>query len=417
MKRTDHPELVEVFIEFYEEYYEEQVKALAQRYPNEQRSLYIDWNDVHQFESDLAADYLAHPEHLQRYAEEALRLYELPTDVSFGQAHVRIENLPEDESPEIRELSSRHVNRLLSLAGRVDHASDVSPKVEEATFECQLCGTLNRVPQSTSDFQEPHQCQGCERQGPFQVNFDQSEFVDAQNAVIVELAASASEPPGEIRVQLEDDITGELRPGMPVEVVGILRLQQDGGSDRFDFTLEGLSVSRLDKEELETPPSKYLVDDSELEDFVHRTRAVINRHDTLDEKNAKAKIITPLIDTLGWDIFGTEVQLEYNDGELDERVDYALLDADGAPQVLIEAKGMNKILDSASNLAQLKGYMRSFGSEWGILTNGERYIVLREDYESPTPSETRVLDCEVESLLVNETTVAAFCRDAHWDGE
>lgn len=34
---------------------------------------------------------------------------------------------------------------------------------------------------SESDgYREPHECQGCERQGPFELDFNQSEFIDQQ---------------------------------------------------------------------------------------------------------------------------------------------------------------------------------------------------------------------------------------------
>jgi len=58
------------------------------------------------------------------------------------------------------------MNSLVQVHGIIRKATDVRPKIEEAAFECQLCGTLSRIPQSSGDFQEPHECQGCERQGP-----------------------------------------------------------------------------------------------------------------------------------------------------------------------------------------------------------------------------------------------------------
>ncbi|SDC98888.1 LAGLIDADG family homing endonuclease [Natrinema hispanicum] len=256
MAQAGNSELVDSFEQFFRNYYDNEIKQLAQRYPNEQRSLHVDWQDLYRFDPDLADDFIAQPEQLQRYAEEALRLYDLPIDVSLGQAHVRIRNLPETESPEIREIRAPDMNSLVQVHGIVRKATDVRPKIEEAAFECQLCGTLTRVPQSSGDFQEPHECQGCERQGPFRINFDQSEFVDSQKLRIQESPEGlrGGETPQALDVHIEDDITGEVTPGDHVSATGVLRLEQQGDnqdkSPVFDFYMEGMSVD-IDEEQFE----------------------------------------------------------------------------------------------------------------------------------------------------------------------
>ncbi|MFD1565487.1 minichromosome maintenance protein MCM [Haloarchaeobius amylolyticus] len=256
MAQAGNSELVDSFEQFFRNYYDNEIKQLAQRYPNEQRSLHVDWQDLYRFDPDLADDFIAQPEQLQRYAEEAIRLYDLPIDVSLGQAHVRIRNLPETESPEIREIRARDMNSLVQVHGIVRKATDVRPKIEEAAFECQLCGTLTRVPQSSGDFQEPHECQGCERQGPFRINFDQSEFVDSQKLRIQESPEGlrGGETPQSLDVHVEDDITGEVTPGDHVSATGVLRLEQQGDnqdkSPVFDFYMEGMSVD-IDEEQFE----------------------------------------------------------------------------------------------------------------------------------------------------------------------
>src|SRR6056297_515759 len=254
MAQAGNSELVDLFEQFFRNYYDNEIKQLAQRYPNEQRSLHVDWQDLYTFDHNLADDFLNKPEQLQQYAEEALRLYDLPIDVSLGQAHVRIRNLPETESPEIREIRAPDMNSLVQVHGIVRKATDVRPKIEEAAFECQLCGTLTRVPQSSGDFQEPHECQGCERQGPFRINFDQSEFVDSQKLRIQESPEGlrGGETPQALDVHVEDDITGEVTPGDHVSATGVLRLEQQGsGQDKsavFDVYMDGISVTIEDEQ-------------------------------------------------------------------------------------------------------------------------------------------------------------------------
>ncbi len=263
---TQTAELVDTFQEFFRGYYDDEIRTLAQHYPNEDRSLVVDWGDLYRFDPDLADDYLSKPDQLQEYAEEALRLYDLPIDIELGQAHVRVCNLNETDSfyPGWFSPTKRHNTApYLTVEGQVEKATDVDPKVEEAAFECQRCGTLTRVPQSgtSDDFQEPHECSGCERQGPFQINFDQSEFVDAQVLRLAEPPEVAAGGGGtKIDVALEDDITDEVDAGDRVDVTGRLRLKQESSNNtkttRFKPYLEGhhTEICDTDFEDLEITP-------------------------------------------------------------------------------------------------------------------------------------------------------------------
>ncbi len=252
MARAENTELIDRFEQFYRRYYSDPIGELAQKYPNEKRSLYVDWDDLYRYDADIADDYLAQPEQLEEYAEEALRLYDLPVDVSLGQAHVRLRGLP--EHTDIRAIRARHVNTMVSVQGIVRKATGVRPKIQEAAFECQRCGTLTYIPQAGGDFQEPHECQGCERQGPFRINFDQSEFIDSQKIRVQESPEGlrGGETPQSIDIHIEDDITGRVSPGDHVIVTGILHLEQQGSGQEksavFDVYMDGVSVEIEDEE-------------------------------------------------------------------------------------------------------------------------------------------------------------------------
>ncbi|WP_254272734.1 minichromosome maintenance protein MCM [Haloarcula marina] len=246
MATAENTELIDRFEEFYRNYYRNEIGELAQKYPNDQKSLYVDWQDLYRFDPDLADDYRTKPEQLQEYAEEALRLYDLPVDVSLGQAHVRMQNLPDAE--DIRNIRHEHHGNLIAVQGIVRKATDVRPKVVEAAFECQRCGTLTRIPQTAGDFQEPHECQGCERQGPFRLNTDQSQFIDAQKIRVQESPEGlrGGETPQSIDINVEDDITGTVTAGDHVRATGILKLDQQGSdqdkSPMFDIYMDGVSI-------------------------------------------------------------------------------------------------------------------------------------------------------------------------------
>ncbi|MCU4717875.1 LAGLIDADG family homing endonuclease [Halapricum hydrolyticum] len=252
MATADNTELIDRFEEFYRNYYRNEIGELAQKYPSEQKSLFVDWQDLYRFDPDLAEDVRNQPEQLQEYAEEALRLYDLPVDVKLGQAHVRVTNLPETTG--IRDIRADHRGQLISVQGIVRKATEVRPKVTDAAFECQRCGTLTRIPQTTGDFQEPHECQGCERQGPFRINFDQSEFIDAQKLRIQESPEGlrGGETPQSIDVNIEDDITGNVTAGDHVRVTGVLKLdQRESGNEKtpmFDTYMDGMTVEIEDEQ-------------------------------------------------------------------------------------------------------------------------------------------------------------------------
>ncbi|MFC7204872.1 minichromosome maintenance protein MCM [Haloferax namakaokahaiae] len=247
-------ELTERFIQFYRNYYREQIGQLAQQYPKEKRSLYIDYNDLYTFDTELAEDYLTKPGQFQEYAEEALRLFDLPADVKLGQAHVRMHNLPDNIDIRNIRVNDNHIGKLISVQGIVRKATDVRPKITEAAFECQRCGTMSYIPQGDGGFQEPHECQGCERQGPFRIDFDQSNFVDSQKLRIQESPEGlrGGETPQSIDLNLEDDVTGKVTAGDHVTAVGILHIEQvSSGNEKtsvFDYYMEGIALSIEDEE-------------------------------------------------------------------------------------------------------------------------------------------------------------------------
>lgn len=246
MARAENTEIIDSFEEFYRTYYRNEIGELARKYPNDQRSLYVSWDDLYRYDQSLAENVRTQPEQFRDYAEEALRLYDLPVDVSLGQAHVRVYDLP--ETTEIRNIRAHHCGKLVSIRGIIRKATNVRPKIQQAAFECQRCGSLTRIPQTGGDFHPPHECQGCERQGPFRINFDQSEFVDAQKIRVQESPEGlrGGERPQNIDIHIEDDITGEVTAGDTVRVTGVLHLDQQESqgekSTMFDIYMDGVAV-------------------------------------------------------------------------------------------------------------------------------------------------------------------------------
>jgi replicative DNA helicase Mcm len=201
--------VIEQFAEFFRGYYWEDLGRLLEQYPKDRRSLEVSYSDLYRFDSHLADQYLQNPTQMREFAEEALTIVDLPVDKSLSKAHVRLTDLPDPETYSVGDYRTDQRGEYVALSGQVARRTGVKPKITEAAFECARCGTLTRIPQPDSDFHEPHECQGCERQGPFDINYDQSKFVDYQ---VLRLQRPPEESSGggstTIDIRLRDDICG-----------------------------------------------------------------------------------------------------------------------------------------------------------------------------------------------------------------
>ena len=287
-------QLVDSFLQFFRDYYEDEVLELANKYPSEQRSLHIDYDDLYQFDHDLAMDVKSEPKQTLEYAEEALKLYDLPVDIQLVDARIRVFNLP--ETVDIRDLRVQddHVGSMIAVEGIARKTTDVRPKVVEAVFDCERCGTENPDPTGDDDtFAEPEECIGCERQGPFRLNHTKSTFVDAQTIRVQESPEdlAGGETPQSIDVSIQDDIVGEVTPGNHITVVGSLHITRESSRDSestfFDLYMDGSSIT-VDDEEFDNMD----VDQSDI--------------DTIKEISEKPDLFDRMVGSIAPSIYGYE---------------------------------------------------------------------------------------------------------------
>ena len=228
---TSTSELVDIFNQFFNTHYTEKVAELAEGYPDEKRSLVIRYDDLSQFDSELAEDFRSQPTQIREYAEEALRMADHSSGVKLGDITVRLSGLPKTHA--LQDIRSRHVGRFIQIQGTVASASTVRSLFTDVSLECQRCGTVNYIPQqepSTAEStDEPHECQGCERQGPFRINHDQSELVDAQTIVVEQQIRGdgSGDDIETIEVRLSDDLVSRAGVGDTVVLTGVLRLSEN----------------------------------------------------------------------------------------------------------------------------------------------------------------------------------------------
>ncbi len=109
----------------------------------------------------------------------------------------------------------------------------------------------------------------------------------------------------------------------------------------------------------------------EVEEYVNRSQQLLEASPQMNEQNTKVRLVQPLLELLGWDLYSTEVELEYTVpmASGSTHVDYALLVGD-SPVVFVEAKAARSSLNS-QHVQQLKSYMRQeLNVDWGFLLTG-----------------------------------------------
>lgn len=236
-------------VTFLRDYYKEELGDLAQRYPSEQTSLEVSHSDLRRAFPSFADRYFSESDEVTDRLTEALRQYDLPVDVSLEQARVRITDLP---STEVHDVGVPHVSdiedRVQGLRGQVSKRSQKQLLMTTAVYECQRCGTLTQIPQTSGTLDEPHECQGCERQGPFRLNKTESTKSDHQ---LVRLQtppeASGDGTTDDIDVVLMDDLVGQVAPGDRIIANSRVEIeQQSENSAIFEPVAHAQSLDWID---------------------------------------------------------------------------------------------------------------------------------------------------------------------------
>jgi replicative DNA helicase Mcm len=252
--QTDR-EVIVLAEEFYRDYYHEEIGELAQNYPNDQQALWIDWHDLYRFDIDLADDYRDYPGQFQDDFEEALQRYDLPYDTELDNAHVRLYNLPDGNQFSVGGYRAENLGELLAVSGQVSKRTKVRLRPVKAAFECQRCGTMTCISQTGDEFQEPHECQGCERQGPFRISNQESEWEDHQLLRIQQPPEEVAGGQGaHVDVHVTDDLVEEVESGDRVIINGEMALKRpDDNKVAYEpyFNGHSLEVEKTDYEDID----------------------------------------------------------------------------------------------------------------------------------------------------------------------
>jgi replicative DNA helicase Mcm len=219
---------------FLQRYYQDEIGELAQNYPREQKSIGVDWDDLYAYSGPggLAEEYRQRPGEIGKVLDEALRTITLPVDVDLDEARVRVTGLP-DEYHIGQYSPADQFSDAMAVTGQVQKVSAEKPVPIKLGFECQRCGCTTVIPQDGDGVDEPHECSGCERDGPYRVLRKKEYFRNWQTVRLQPPPEKADTLQGTtIDVHLRDDLTGSVEAGDRVSVDGVLQLEEPEGDKK-----------------------------------------------------------------------------------------------------------------------------------------------------------------------------------------
>jgi replicative DNA helicase Mcm len=242
---TNHG-LLDVLDEFITDYY---LDALAEIPQSDQESLHIDFADLYRFDPDLADDFRSKPDELLSHLEEAVEMIDLPCPTDFSGLTVRVHGLNKEHIYSPGEVRKEQAEQYVGISGVLERVTTTDDMPKTLTFRCERCRGKTSVPQQPeqSDVNEPHECHGCERQGPFSIDHELSEWHDYAKIRIKGRPDASETKEGKLEGYVLDDLIdagGGLigRAGEPVTVYGTLKRVQKQGKGKnnllFDHMLK-----------------------------------------------------------------------------------------------------------------------------------------------------------------------------------
>lgn len=277
--QTDDEITTDDLVQFLKQYYKDEIAELAQRYPKEQQSLTVSFDDLYRYDHRLAVGtssdgtddgYIDNPDSIIEWIEEALASFDLPADIDLSDASVRVGDLT-DEYVRSPGKASREalIGSATGVEGQITKATQAKPRVDEAAFECGRCGTVSYIPQIGDSLEGPHDCPGCEREGPFRFISQKSEWVDHQYLRIQEPPEKSGTGQGaNMELHVRGDIIDAVEPGDRVVASGQIQAEQLEPGDDLDAETH-LEVSDLTCEE-----TSY--DDIDVDEHIEEIRAIAN---------------------------------------------------------------------------------------------------------------------------------------------
>ena len=254
---------------FLQSYNGDEIERLITRQYEGEPTVDVSITDLAAFSKDIADDLGSKPDHIIDHFESAIHDYRDAIEMARDGDDLTADRVPEvPQDPliptdtEIRFVEPTSeifhdigaprddkINELVAFEGTCKQLSDNKPRIIETQFVCDRCTTKTGFIDVSHTFELkdaiPHECAGCERQGPFS-RVSEAELREEYQQIRLQ------EPPGEaineasprevIGDIMGDHLIDEAQPGDRVTLVGVLREHGDTDSTLVDTRLEVLSV-------------------------------------------------------------------------------------------------------------------------------------------------------------------------------
>ncbi|PIN85062.1 MAG: AAA family ATPase [Candidatus Diapherotrites archaeon CG11_big_fil_rev_8_21_14_0_20_37_9] len=223
-KQQDNP-FTDKFESFFKNRYMKEIEKLVSDYPIK-KSLMVDFKELEHYDFELADELLVNPDVCFEAAKKALKNIDVPMlEIDDFNPYIRFFNLPAEQKPLLRNLSAKHIGKLVTVEGVVKQVTDVLPKLSFATWECARCSSTYKVPQTKNQPKTPNVCAECKNR-TFNLLEEQSDFIDYQKIQIQEPLEmiKGSELATSLDIYVSDDMVNRISPGDRTELTGVLRL-------------------------------------------------------------------------------------------------------------------------------------------------------------------------------------------------
>lgn len=208
--------------------YRERVSLMV---ANDAKSLVVDFDDVSRDSAELASRLISEPDDSLRKFDEALYQVlsiENPEYARKMRKELRVRIHTILEKVPLRQITSIHLLKLISLVGMVVRTSELKPLATSAAFVCRS-GHMTKVPQAGLLLKRPSKCIDCDETRNFELVESETEFIDYQVIRIQELPEElpAGQLPQSFDVNLTGDLVNVARPGDRITLNGIVRTEPE----------------------------------------------------------------------------------------------------------------------------------------------------------------------------------------------
>ena len=248
-------DVVRIFEDFFEERMRDELMDLAQnKYPDESRSVNVDWNELSGFSTEVADALLEQPDQYVEWAADAVKQLNLETakeGVGF-EPHIRFYGLPSTATSLVKNVGAAHLGKLFQVKGVVQWITELKPLMNVADWYCPSCPEVSVKTASDKSFLKKPNCPKCKREMLLQEK--SSEFINFQRAqmqeTVEELRGSA--PAARLELWMEDDITNYIMPGEKIVATGVLRLRPlknaRGRSSIYEKFMDVVHLRKVDEQ-------------------------------------------------------------------------------------------------------------------------------------------------------------------------